>query len=90
MEEKNTVENNNLKSLSDFVEKYLNTFPSQDFKDFENDLYYKILADFERPLIEHIMKITNGNQIKAAKILGLNRNTLRKKIRQLEIKYSRI
>ena len=90
LEKKIIIENDNLRSLSDFVEKYLNTFPTEEFKEFENDLYYRILADFEKPLIEHVMKITNGNQIKAANILGLNRNTLRKKIGQLKINYSRI
>jgi two-component system nitrogen regulation response regulator GlnG len=39
----------------------------------------------ERPLIRMTLGATRGNQIKAAAILGLNRNTLRKKIRDLEI-----
>ncbi len=51
----------------------------------ETGLYHKSLQDFERPLIIATLRATNGNQIKAAKILGLNRNTLRKKIRELEI-----
>ena len=43
----------------------------------------------ERPLIAMPLAATRGNQIKAAKILGLNRNTLRKKIRELDIEIVR-
>lgn len=52
-------------------------------------LYHKYLREFERPLITATLNATNGNQIKAAEILGLNRNTLRKKIRELEISTKR-
>jgi len=48
-------------------------------------IYGQALARFERPLLEEIMKNTNGNQIKAAKILGINRNTLRKKLNEYGI-----
>ncbi len=48
-------------------------------------LHKRIVAEVERPLIEAAMLFTKGNQIKAAHILGLNRNTLRKKIRGLNI-----
>ncbi len=48
-------------------------------------IYERVLADFERPLIRAVLAATRGNQIKAAAMLGLNRNTLRKKIRDLEI-----
>ncbi len=44
-------------------------------------LYHRVLAEVEYPLILASMTATNGNQIKAAELLGLNRNTLRKKIR---------
>jgi two-component system, NtrC family, nitrogen regulation response regulator GlnG len=44
------------------------------------DLYQKLVAEIERPLIELALKRTGGNQVKAARMLGLNRNTLRKKI----------
>ncbi|QEO18000.1 nitrogen regulation protein NR(I) [Acetobacter vaccinii] len=49
------------------------------------DLHARIIAEVERPLIQMTLAETRGNQIKAAAMLGLNRNTLRKKIRDLEI-----
>ena len=49
------------------------------------DIYDKIISEVERPLIKLTLAATRGNQIKAAAMLGLNRNTLRKKIRDLEI-----
>ncbi len=50
-----------------------------------SDIYERVLAEVERPLIQMTLAATRGNQIKAAAMLGLNRNTLRKKIRDLEI-----
>ena len=48
-----------------------------------HDLYDKVLARVERPLFELVLAHTGGNQVKAAEILGLNRNTLRKKLADL-------
>jgi two-component system, NtrC family, nitrogen regulation response regulator GlnG len=48
-------------------------------------LYDRVLREIERPLIVATLVATRGNQIKAAHVLGLNRNTLRKKIRELDI-----
>ncbi|WP_019014277.1 nitrogen regulation protein NR(I) [Elioraea tepidiphila] len=48
-------------------------------------VYDRVIAEVERPLIRLTLAATRGNQIKAAAVLGLNRNTLRKKIRELEI-----
>ncbi|MCC6468376.1 MAG: nitrogen regulation protein NR(I) [Alphaproteobacteria bacterium] len=52
-------------------------------------LYDRVLHEIERPLIGLSLKATRGNQIKAAHLLGLNRNTLRKKIRELDIQVIR-
>ena len=52
-------------------------------------LYERVLREVERPLIELSLAATRGNQIRAAKLLGLNRNTLRKKIRDLNIQVIR-
>ncbi|MSO92732.1 MAG: nitrogen regulation protein NR(I) [Rhodospirillales bacterium] len=48
-------------------------------------LFERVMREVERPLITLTLKATRGNQIKAAEVLGLNRNTLRKKIRELNI-----
>ncbi len=49
-------------------------------------LYHRVLRELEAPLIAATLATTRGNQIKAAEILGLNRNTLRKKIRDLDLR----
>jgi two-component system nitrogen regulation response regulator GlnG len=49
-------------------------------------LYHRVLRELEAPLIAATLATTRGNQIKAAELLGLNRNTLRKKIRDLDLK----
>ncbi|WP_169569152.1 nitrogen regulation protein NR(I) [Sneathiella limimaris] len=52
-------------------------------------LYERVLREMERPLITLSLDATNGNQIRTADLLGLNRNTLRKKIRELDIQVVR-
>jgi two-component system nitrogen regulation response regulator GlnG len=52
-------------------------------------LHGRILREVERPLIVRVLAATRGNQIKAAALLGVNRNTLRKKIRELDIEVMR-
>jgi two-component system nitrogen regulation response regulator GlnG len=49
------------------------------------DVYSIVLEQVERPLIRFVLEKTRGNQVKAADILGINRNTLRKKIQDLGI-----
>ena len=51
----------------------------------EMNVYDDIIKTVEKPLIENILNYTRGNQIKASTILGLNRNTLRKKISELGV-----
>ena len=48
-------------------------------------LHTRIMREVERPLIQTTLEATRGNQLKAAELLGLNRNTLRKKIKELAI-----
>ena len=73
-------------SFSQSVERHLNRY----FAAHEDDLppsglYNRVLKEVERPLIAMCLSATRGNQIRAAKLLGLNRNTLRKKINDLQI-----
>lgn len=71
-------------------ERYLNRY----FADFGDalppeGLYHRLLREFEEPLIHAALAATNGNQLRAAHLLGLNRNTLRKKIREQNIRVIR-
>ncbi len=56
------------------------------FNESKGILYRSIIEAVEKPLLEQALERTGGNQLKAARILGLNRNTLRAKIKRLEIK----
>ena len=73
-------------TLEQAVERHLATFMSAQRDGLPvRDLYERVLAEVERPLLRLALANTRGNQIKAAAMLGLNRNTLRKKIRELEL-----
>ena len=48
-------------------------------------LYKTVIQSVEKPLIENTLERTEGNQLKASRILGINRNTMRSKIRKLGI-----
>ena len=52
-------------------------------------LYHGALAAFEKPLFEHALRETEGNQLRAAQLLGINRNTLRKRLSDLQIEPER-
>jgi two-component system nitrogen regulation response regulator GlnG len=49
-------------------------------------LYHSALAAFEKPLFAYALRETEGNQLRAAQLLGINRNTLRKRLSDLEIR----
>ncbi|MBN9058362.1 MAG: nitrogen regulation protein NR(I) [Rhizobiales bacterium] len=77
-------------TLMSSVERHLSTY----FHGFGDGLpppglYHRILRDVEYPLISTALAATRGNQIKAAELLGVNRNTLRKKIRDLDVQVIR-
>jgi len=77
-------------NLAAAVERYLNKY----FGGFGDGLpppglYHRILREIEYPLLSAALAATRGNQIRAADLLGVNRNTLRKKIRDLEIQVIR-
>ena len=76
--------------LNEAVERYLTRY----FSSFNGDLpppglYDRIIRDVEKPLLSAALAATRGNQIKAAELLGLNRNTLRARIRDLNIRVLR-
>ena len=71
--------------LEDFVERKLKDFVKKSKAGQARNLYTLLLKEVERPLISLTLKETAGNQIQAALILGMNRNTLRKKIKELRI-----
>jgi len=48
-------------------------------------LYFSMMEEIERPLIQETLRRLKGNQVQAAKLLGINRNTLRRKIKDLKI-----
>src|SRR5690606_28647828 len=49
------------------------------------DVYNMVLAEVEAPLLETVMNYVKGNQTKASELLGLNRGTLRKKLKQYDL-----
>lgn len=73
-ESRDTLRNCVRRSLTDF-------FRNLDGENV-NDLYQLVLAEMEIPLLEKVLEHTRGNQTKAAEMLGLNRGTLRKKLKQ--------
>lgn len=84
MKETSSVDRN---SLEDIVRKKLSHFMDKaENCDLEN-LYPVILAQVEKPLIELTLQRSEGNQMRAARMLGINRNTLRKRIQNLRIKH---
>ncbi|TVZ40037.1 Fis family transcriptional regulator [Alteromonadaceae bacterium 2753L.S.0a.02] len=69
-------------SLRDCVEKAVsNYFQHLEGQDV-TDVYDMVLAEVEAPMLEVVMKYTRHNQTRAAHVLGLNRGTLRKKLKQ--------
>ncbi len=77
-------------SLASAVERHVRAFlAAYEGGPGPSDVYDRVIAEVERPLIRLTLAATRGNQIKAAAMLGLNRNTLRKKIRDLDIPLTR-
>lgn len=76
---------NRQQSLRDHVaaamQRYFQDLDGQD----TNELYSLVMAEVEPPLIEAAMKYTRNNQSKTAALLGLNRGTLRKKLKQYNL-----
>src|SRR3984957_9832022 len=76
--------NRNTNNLSATVERHLRDyFDAHEQGLPASGLYDRILQEIERPLLAITLDECRGNQLRAAELLGLNRNTLRKKIREL-------
>ena len=78
------------KKVTTFLEKWLDKSIRQYVGEMNGEnnghLHELIMGGIEKPLVEIVLKETGGNQTQAANILGVNRNTLRKKIAEYKIK----
>ena len=72
-------------NLSSLIDHYFKRSKDKLLNNNNKNIYSVIIEKVEKSLIENILDYTNGNQLKASEILGLNRNTLRKKIGDLSI-----
>lgn len=76
--------------LSASVERHLRDYFAAHESDLPaSGLYDRVLQEIERPLLTITLDECRGNQLRAAELLGLNRNTLRKKIRELGLRAGR-
>lgn len=73
------------RSIAKFVESRLKSFIRNINRFEEFNLYDMVIPEVEKSLILMVMRETKGNQVKAARLLGINRNTLRSKIKKLGI-----
>lgn len=67
--------------VTSMLETYFNTLEDEQ----AHDVYEMVLQQVEKPLIEFALKQTDNNQTHAANILGINRNTLKKKMQKYQI-----
>jgi two-component system nitrogen regulation response regulator GlnG len=81
--------NGRVLSLEELIESKVGDFVKGMRNGSAKNLYPILMSAVERPLLTRALKETNGNQIQAARLLGMNRNTLRKKITALHIPVSR-
>jgi two-component system nitrogen regulation response regulator GlnG len=73
-------------SLADAVDRHLQVlFASHGDRLPPDGMYDRVISEVERPLLSLALGATRGNQLRAARLLGLNRNTLRKKIKDLDV-----
>ena len=71
--------------FSKILENYLSKNINKINTEYQGDVYNYFVTELEKVLLFQVLKNKNGNQLKAAELLGLNRNTLRKKITELNI-----
>ena len=77
---------NRNEGLGEVIEKYLRRFYAETAETVEHaNVYSAVVDEVERRLISVTLDVASGNRLKTAKILGLNRNTLLKKMRKLNL-----
>ncbi|MBL8444000.1 MAG: Fis family transcriptional regulator [Zoogloeaceae bacterium] len=76
-------------SRSNEIAESINRTLDQYFRDLDGEkpaaIYDMVMRTVERPMLEFVLRQTNGNQTAAAEILGINRNTLRRKLTEYEL-----
>ena len=71
-------------SVGDVIEAYLRRFyKDADSMETERGVYARVIREAEKRLLSVTLDVTNGNKVKASRILGINRNTFLKKLRDL-------
>jgi two-component system nitrogen regulation response regulator GlnG len=73
-------------SIHDFLEEKLSRYLKKIAKLEQSNLYDAVISEVEKSLISIVLKETEGNQLRAAKALGINRNTLRSKVKEYKIR----
>jgi len=80
------IEAANACSINEFLGEKLKRYLKELTKLQKTNLYRVVLSEVEKSLITLVLKETEGNQLRAAKTLGINRNTLRAKIKEYKIR----
>jgi two-component system nitrogen regulation response regulator GlnG len=80
------IEEESSGSIKDFLEEKLKRYLKDMTKATNCNIYNTVLSEVEKALITIVLRETRGNQLKTAKVLGINRNTLRTKIKEYKIK----
>ena len=86
-DEQNYIDNWKL-NFRNFISKNIKGYLNNN-KKIDTGFYYKVLKDFEKPLLIEILKYTNYNQLLSSELLGINRNTLRKKMFDYDIQVTK-
>ncbi|MEJ2685224.1 MAG: helix-turn-helix domain-containing protein [Candidatus Sulfobium sp.] len=86
IEKKDLLIEENSFTMKEFLEEKLKRYLKDMSKAVNCNLYNTVLSEVEKALIDIVLKEANGNQLRTARILGINRNTLRAKIKEYRIR----
>jgi two-component system nitrogen regulation response regulator GlnG len=90
MSQENNKENTGAFHLSERLENDLRDFVRRIKHGHPKDLYSLLISEIEKTLFRFALQETGGNQVQAAELLGIHRNTLQKKIKALKIKVEKV